>query len=490
MSSVMIDSPRGEPGIESIGRDRLRQAAYLAADRAAASGHPIVASVILPVAPVDALAAFVAAGTDAAYYLEQPERHRAIVALGGAAAIAADGEASMATAVARWRELIRDAVTLPDGDMSAAITPGPLMLGGFAFDPHMDRTPLWQGFPDALLLLPRMLLQIAGDHAALTLNLLVHTAADVRQADALSIIAARWLATAILAQLRRSDGSASPLSPERAFTHRDHRSAAAWQDLVASTAAAIRAGHYEKVVLARSVQVEAVAPIVPAEVLERLRAAFPGAATFAIPRGDQFFVGATPEQLARVDDGKFMTMALAGTAPRGATADEDYALGGAMLRDAKLAREHATVITSLIVDLGPHFMELTVDPTPQIAKLANVQHLRTRLNGKLRTGRSVLDLVGDLHPTPAVGGLPRATALELIRAMEGLDRGWYAGPIGWVAPDGDGEFFVALRSGLIAGDRATLFAGCGIVGASDPAAEYEESRLKLQAMLHGLGMEA
>jgi len=130
-----------------------------------------------------------------------------------------------------------------------------------------------------------------------------------------------------------------------------------------------------------------------------------------------------------------------------------------------------------------------VHPVPQLLKLKNVQHLKTPITGELISGRCILDVMADLHPTPAVGGFPRQAALEAIRNTEKLDRGWYAGPLGWINASGEGEFAVALRSGLIDGGQATLFAGCGIVSDSDPRSEYAESCLKFEAMLRGLGGE-
>jgi len=137
--------------------------------------------------------------------------------------------------------------------------------------------------------------------------------------------------------------------------------------------------------------------------------------------------------------------------------------------------------------LKNHCTSVYVSAMPQLLKLKNVQHLKTPIAGELIPGRCILDVMADLHPTPAVGGFPRQAALEAIQNTEKLDRGWYAGPLGWVGAGGHGEFAVALRSGLIDGSKATLFAGCGIVSNSDPQAEYAESGLKFQVMLRGLG---
>ena len=136
--------------------------------------------------------------------------------------------------------------------------------------------------------------------------------------------------------------------------------------------------------------------------------------------------------------------------------------------------------------LEHHCINMHVSALPQLLKLKNVQHLKTPITGELIPGRCILDVIADLHPTPAVGGFPRLAALEAIRNIENMDRGWYAGPLGWVSASGQGEFAVALRSGLIDGNKATLFAGCGIVSNSDPQAEYAESCLKFEVMLRGL----
>ena len=130
---------------------------------------------------------------------------------------------------------------------------------------------------------------------------------------------------------------------------------------------------------------------------------------------------------------------------------------------------------------------MQVSATPQLLKLQNLQHLQTPITGDLIPGRCILDVMAELHPTPAVGGFPREVALEEIRNIEKLDRGWYAGPLGWIGASGHGEFAVALRSGLVNSTKATLFAGCGIVSSSEPQIEYAESWWKFQVMLRGLG---
>src|SRR5438105_1618902 len=182
------------------------------------------------------------------------------------------------------------------------------------------------------------------------------------------------------------------------------------------------------------------------------------------------------------------TMALAGSIARGATPAEDQALAEKLLRDRKERAEHAVVVGALRDGLAQVSTRVIADAEPRVQKLANVQHLLTPIRAQVSPGVGVLDLVERLHPTPAMGGFPRQPALELIRANEGLDRGWYAGPIGWVNQSGEGEFVVGIRSALVRGDSATLFAGCGIVAESNAAAEYAESEWKLRPMLAALGL--
>jgi isochorismate synthase len=259
--------------------------------------------------------------------------------------------------------------------------------------------------------------------------------------------------------------------------------------LVVETVQRIQQGAYEKVVLARRVQVTLPDPTDTFDIaatLQQLRQSYPDTYVFAIQRGEHFFVGATPERLVQAEDGQIRTMALAGSAPRGTTEEEDRQIGLDLLQSRKNHTEHILVVAEVRDALLTHCRHVHVLEKPQLLKLKNVQHLKTPIVGELLPGRCILDVMAHLHPTPAVGGFPREAALTAIRDTEGLDRGWYAGPLGWIGTSGHGEFAVALRSGLIDGNSATLFAGCGIVADSDPESEYAESCLKLQVMLGGL----
>lgn len=268
-------------------------------------------------------------------------------------------------------------------------------------------------------------------------------------------------------------------------TMRELRSAEAWQADVASAAQAVRRSDLEKVVLARAVELEAPRPFNAGRALRHLAAHYDGCYIFAIAHAGQCFLGATPEQLIKLTNGELRGMSLAGSIRRGKTPEEDRQLGEALLTSEKDRSEHTVVVRGMVEALYDASVNLTVGETT-LLKLSNIQHLYTPLIGELADGHTLLDLVARLHPTPAVGGRPRQEALALIRACEQLDRGWYAGPVGWVNHRGDGEFAVALRSALLADNRATLFAGCGIMADSNPEREYAESSLKLKPMLVAL----
>jgi isochorismate synthase len=261
--------------------------------------------------------------------------------------------------------------------------------------------------------------------------------------------------------------------------------AEAWKETVAAAADAVRDGGLKKVVLARAIRIRA-SRLDPIRALRRLGADYPGCTLFAVAHGDRCFLGATPERLVRIRHGEVSVTAVAGSAPRGATEDEDRRLGEGLLANPKDLAEHAVVVDALRDALSRICTTVSVEADPVVLKVRNVQHLSTPVTGTLRERRTALDLVELLHPTPAVGGAPRDEALRWIHEHEGLERGWYAGPVGWVDRTGDGEFAVAIRSALLRGAEALVFAGCGIMGSSDPDQEYAESWLKLRPILSAL----
>ncbi|HXG42029.1 MAG TPA: isochorismate synthase [Dehalococcoidia bacterium] len=387
-----------------------------------------------------------------AFYWERPSRGIALLALGSVAEVRPRGARRLASVVRWWRRVL-----------PAGLPPHlPVAVGGFAFQPRRARDDLWRPFGDALWWVPRLLLARLpqGSWAALF-------AADEGGLEGLAEAPA--------------DGS-SPPRPSPPAWDDDFRPA------VAAALARLQHGEAEKVVLARRLRLGWQRPCDPRTVLDRLRAAYPECTVFALGRGGRWFLGATPETLLEMCDGRVRTDCLAGSAPRGRTPSEDEALAARLLSDPKERQEHALVVAAVREALAPICRRLDLPPQPRVRRLANIQHLHTPVAGELARPLHLLQVAERLHPTPAVAGYPRGEALAIIQRLEGFDRGWYAGAVGWLDPRGGGELALAIRSALVGRDGAVLYAGCGITAASDPWREEEESRLKLRAMLGALGV--
>ena len=256
-----------------------------------------------------------------------------------------------------------------------------------------------------------------------------------------------------------------------------------WQQAVATARDRIRAGALDKVVLARELVVEATASIDVVGVLARLRSAFPSSFVYSVDG----LVGASPELLVSRSGDVVRSHPLAGTAPRSGDPAVDARIANALVASTKDQLEHRLTIDMVHDTLLPWCSYLDEEAEPSIVAVANVQHLGTLVEGRLsKPLPSVLDLVEALHPTPAVGGFPRDTALEMIDELEELDRGRYAGPVGWVDAAGNGRWAVALRCAQIDGSTARLYAGVGVVRDSDVDAELAETQAKFAAMLGAL----
>jgi menaquinone-specific isochorismate synthase len=460
-------------------RDQLLpavRAGVLAADD---RGEPITIAIgLTPPANLDPLAFFAAAAftTDERFFWEQPSRGIVTAAVGVAATIETHGESRFTEASERVRRLFDGLIR--GGDVSSPVR----LVGGFAFDPDGAGSGRWREFPAGLLTLPALLYHREGDRSFLTVCRRVQpeTGAD----DVASAIE-----RTITAAFDEASNDDEAMSLPGALCREERPGAADWRASVADAVASVRARRLQKVVLARSLEIAADRPFVDTNIVDRLRTANPTATTFVAARRHSRFIGATPELLVRLRGRALETVALAGSIARGDDDEADQTLANRLLTSQKDRIEHEVVVQTILEALAHVCAEVKrAAGTPRIAGSRSVQHLATPIAGVLAPGCTALDLVGRLHPTPAVGGAPRREALDFIRDRESLDRGWYAGPVGWLDADGDGEFVVALRSGLIDGRDATLYAGCGIVAASEPDAEYRETGLKFGPMLDALGL--
>ncbi len=476
MTVVDVDRAigRGESIVAEI--SRLRATAH------GRGGPSPLTTATLTIPEIDPIALFAAArslGLEAALWL-QPAAGRSIVGVGRAWAIEPTGPDRFSRAATAWREVLAD--SLRSGERTVAPKAGPILLGGLGFsgDAPAPGNP-WALFGAASLVLPRF--TVARNGAATDLTV----AAGPVGVDDLDVagLAGRWPG---LVERAGDPGTQVALPEPLPLVSAGSRpNRAAWDRIVGLYAGAVGRGRLDKVVLARREAFRAATDIDVPAALRHLAATAPESTIFAFARGGTTFLGASPERLVRTTGRSFETVAIAGSAARGRDASEDAELAFWLLASEKEREEHAVVVDMLRASLGPIVERLNVADAPAILPLRHVQHLVTPITGRLLNEAGLLALAERLHPTPAVGGSPRDLALDLIGEREGFDRGWYAGPIGWLGADGDGELMVALRCGLVAGRQATLFAGCGIVADSDPDREWEESRLKMRAMGAALG---
>jgi menaquinone-specific isochorismate synthase len=406
------------------------------------------------------------------FCMEQPDRERsAVAALGCVVALEERGPQRFEQVAARWRALAAEAVC----DAADGRGAGLIASGGFAFAPDGGASPHWSGFAPASLHVPEAALARRGDEVALTL---VALAQPDDTADGLLARVERRLD-----ELRRAPLPLPDPDPVGRYTVAASSPPEHYEAAVARAVERIRAGALEKVVLAREVQVHAPAAHDAAAVFGVLREGFPACFCFCAGRGEHAFIAASPELLIRREGMRASTLALAGSTRRSADPSVDDHLGEQLLRSDKDRAEQAIVVRRIERALRPHSVWVTTAPEPVIVRMANIQHLASPIRAQLRDPLGVVRLAGLLHPTPAVGGEPFAAAEPLIPALEGLDRGWYAGPVGWTDTNEDGEFCVALRCALLSGPLARCYAGVGVVRDSDPAAELAETDVKLAALL-------
>jgi isochorismate synthase len=388
-------------------------------------------------------------------------------------------------AAKRWCSWI-DEHCLSEGRIPADL---PIAVGGFAFatgrarqerTPPTSRSP-WRGWPEGWLFVPRRLhYRRRGPSGEVEAGVVV---ASAEPGSAMSLA----LGSAARRRSRRASSARGTVSAEALATSAPATSALGWRVAVEAALAAERGGAFGKVVVARAVTHRA-APgwcfDVPAT-LARLHALHPASTSFALGRRGGWLVGATPETIVRLDEGVVETEALAGTAPRGADTLEDDALGAALRASDKDRLEHDLVVADVRDRLAATCDDVAVGPL-ELARLRNVQHLRAALTGRARPGTHVLELLAALHPTAALGGAPAEPALAWLARHDPVERGWYAGPVGWIAPDGGGAFVAAIRAALVAGGTAASYAGAGIVPGSSAEAEWRETEAKLRAVREAL----
>jgi menaquinone-specific isochorismate synthase len=411
--------------------------------------------------------------TDRWFCWEQPDRDFALAAIGTAHQEISRGET-------RFKDVARACLTfarerISSGEENLPAGAGPVWTGAFAFAPSGGASADWSSFPPALMMLPELSLCRDGDAVHLTVNAIAGPGRDL--AEVIERLRAR-LAGVHEATLPMLDPSRLGRTEIESV-----RPPGDFERAVASATARIQSGDLEKVVLAREVRLRAPAAFDVAAVYGAMRELFPACFCFCCGTPDAAFIGASPELLIRRSGASASTVALAGSTRRSSDPAVDDHLGERLLQSAKDRSEHAIVARRVVRALRPYAVWVEAAPEPGLVRIANIQHLATPIHAQLAESHSAIELAGLLHPTPAVGGDPWPQAGELIEELEGMDRGWYTGPVGWMDATEDGEFCVGLRSALLRDREAHLYAGNGIVADSDPADELAETELKLEAML-------
>jgi len=346
-------------------------------------------------------------------------------------------------------------------------SPETVGVGGFAYRPDREPAGPWSGFPALLFRIPEL--------------------AIMRRRGRTFVFAATEDAASLM------DLAGAPVSTARArpAQHLDVtsiRNPLAWTAAVQTAAARLRAGEAEKVVLAREVLARGDGVVSAGMVVRGLRAAYPSCFTYLIAGADgTAFAGASPELLIRRSGRHAFSQPMAGSVARGASDVDDERLAAELTGSAKDVDEHRVAARFVVDALRPFASSTVKARDPEVVRFTNIQHLATSVDVELREpAADVLTLASSLHPTPAVGGWPREAADRLIDELEGMERGWYAGAVGWIDGRGDGELALALRCGLLWEDGARLYAGVGVMPDSDPARELEETELKFKALLTAL----
>ena len=355
----------------------------------------------------------------------------------------------------------------------------PVLFGGFTFDPENAVEGEWTNFPQSYFAIATHQLTIQNDNAYVTIN----------------YISKNPISNQEMASLRKERDSliqASKLEEVRTYlkpviTNFTEPHKEAYLKSIEQVTSLIKNNEANKVVIARSLALNFNESITSSQILTHVSNEQPESYLFGLERNDLFFYGASPERLVKVENGLAYSSCVAGSIKRGSTASEDDLFGIQLLTDHKNLGEHAYVVDMISSIFEKNCRKVKMPNGPQLLKIRDIQHLYTPIEGELSSDATILQLVKELHPTPALGGVPRREAMEVIRRYEPMNRGLYAAPIGWLDAKGNGEFAVAIRSASIVNKKAYLYAGGGIVADSKPQSEYEETLVKFRPMLRALG---
>ncbi len=462
----------------TIQETEIRERGKLAIERTKELGRPILFCEVLKMEAINPLT-FFHTGSEhyrgERFFWKDPKGEIVLIGLGISKQIQSDQATDRFFHVEKeWENFLKDSLVFNPYD---EIGIGPVMFGGFSFDPCKEKTELWSKYADSLFHLPKYLLSIIKGQVYLTTNI-VCTPHDEEGLF--------YKVTEDRKQLLNS--LALPYSPKSTILlDSEEISPEKWKDSVEQIVRELSDGPLKKVVLARELRLLFNDAVEADKVLDNLNEQQHESFIFAFESNGDCFIGASPERLVKKVANEVFSTCLAGSISRGETLEEDRLLGEELLNDHKNLIEHQYVVDMIKEALEESCDEIILPESPQLMKNRDIQHLYTPVIGKCQKDTSLLQLVERLHPTPALGGLPKMEAVDKIRQIEEMDRGFYGGPLGWLDYKRNGEFAVSIRSGLIQGKEVSLFAGCGVVADSESESEYKETSLKFRPMLRAFG---
>jgi len=456
----------------------LRQGIVTAIEKSKHLSQSIMVSEVQKIEGIDPLH-FFAAGRNRflgeRFFWKNPSGDQVIVGIGVAKQLQSNQATGRFDRIeVEWKQLVGNAVTCGETTIPGT---GPMIFGGFAFDPLKKKTDLWSKFSDSLFHIPKYMLSFIDGECYFTTNVFCTQHDDSDLFDKVYQDRQTLLGAVI--------GKQEFIYPSIVKT--EEIKAEEWKKSVASLVESFSDSQLKKVVVARELRLHFERAVQVEKVLTHLIEEQKESFIFAFEVNGDCFIGASPERLVKKEGTRVFSTCLAGSIARGSTLEEDQLLGQTLLEDQKNLVEHQYVVDMIKEAMEETCEDVTLPAIPQLMKTKYIQHLYTPVIGQSREGTSLLDIVNRLHPTPALGGVPKELAVTKIREVEELDRGFYAAPIGWQDSRENGEFAVAIRSALIQGDEASLFAGCGVVADSEAESEYIETSIKFRPMLTALG---
>lgn len=474
---------RTEPFPEQlITSGKLIEAAQKAIALAQGSESGSLLSVTIPFEKIDPLAILeiTTKNGEFQFYWEHPDDKLSLAAGDALITLKADGATRFEDISSQIEDLQSRTSECSEIGHSLA---GVHFLGGFSFFDDI-RADEWEPFSAANFVVPEWMIVLDGELSMLTLNCLVK--ADDTADELCDRINARFAAInqCVHSSIRDHGKPEIHTSAQPPTVLENSDAFPEWNQNIKTAKSQIQAGEFSKIVLSRRLNVRLSGSHHHTRIVNNLRREYPSCFTFMFrPAGSSAFIGSTPERLVSIRSNHLLTEGLAGSISRGASATEDAILEKRLLNSAKDLEEHNIVVSSIVRRLGVFSNEIHHPARPGIKKFTNVQHLYTPISAWMDRNYNPFRIIRELHPTPAVGGSPGRKVLDKIPSMESYDRGWYAGPVGWLNSKGRGDFVVAIRSGLITAKEAFFYAGCGIVEDSDARSEWEETKLKLIPML-------